>query len=89
MSVEIVKEISFEVFKTILMVSGPVLLISLIVGLLISFLQAITQIQEFTLTFVPKVIAVFLSIFVLLPWLASVLISFTKGIIGKIPLYVR
>ena len=89
MSVEIVKEISFEVFKTILMVSGPVLLISLIVGLLISFLQAITQIQEFTLTFVPKVIAVFLSIFVLLPWLASVLISFTKGIIEKIPLYVR
>ena len=89
MSVEFVKEISFEVFKTILMVSGPVLLISLIVGLLISFFQAITQIQEFTLTFVPKVIAVFLSVFMLLPWLAKVLISFTTGIIEKIPFYIK
>lgn len=89
MSIEFVKEISAEVFKTILMVSGPALLVSLLVGLLISFLQAITQIQEFTLTFVPKIIAVFLSIFVLLPWFAGVLISFTKGIIEKIPLYVK
>ena len=89
MSIEFVKEVSFEVFKTILMVSGPVLFISLIVGLFISFLQAITQIQEFTLTFVPKIIAVFLSIFVLLPWLSRVLISFTTGIIEKIPLYVK
>jgi flagellar biosynthetic protein FliQ len=89
MSVEFVKDISYEAFKTILMVSGPVLFISLLVGLLISFLQAITQIQEFTLTFVPKVIAVFLSIFLLLPWFARVLISFTIDIIEKIPLYVR
>jgi flagellar biosynthetic protein FliQ len=89
MSVELVKEISAEVFRTILMISGPILLISLLVGLLISFLQAITQIQEFTLTFVPKVIAVFLSIFLLLPWLARILIAFTTGIIEKIPLCVK
>jgi flagellar biosynthetic protein FliQ len=89
MSIEFVKDISAEVFRTILIVSGPILLISLLIGLLISFLQAITQIQEFTLTFVPKVIAVFLSIFLLLPWLARVLIAFTTGIIEKIPFYVK
>jgi len=89
MSIEFVKDISAEVFRTILIISGPILLISLLIGLLISFLQAVTQIQEFTLTFVPKVIAVFLSIFLLLPWLASVLIAFTTGIIEKIPFYIK
>ncbi|MDA8083606.1 MAG: flagellar biosynthesis protein FliQ [Nitrospiraceae bacterium] len=89
MTVELVKEISGEVFKTILMASGPALAVSLLVGLLISFFQAITQIQEFTLTFVPKIVAVFACLFLLLPWMAQVLISFTVNIIEKIPVYVR
>lgn len=89
MTVDLVKEISGEVFKTILMTSGPVLIVSLLVGLIISFFQAITQIQEFTLTFVPKILAVFLCIFIFLPWMAKVMITFTLNIIEKIPVFVR
>lgn len=89
MTIEIVKEISGEVFKTIILASGPVLIVSLLVGLIISFFQAITQIQEFTLTFVPKILAVFFCIFVSLPWMARVLVKFTVTIIEKIPEYVR
>ncbi|MBA4374213.1 MAG: flagellar biosynthetic protein FliQ [Thermodesulfovibrio sp.] len=89
MTVELVKEISGEVFKTILTASGPALAVSLLVGLLISFFQAITQIQEFTLTFVPKIVAVFICLFVLLPWMARILITFTVNLIEKIPVYVR
>jgi len=89
MTIELVKEISGGVFKTILMASGPALGVSLLVGLLISFFQAITQIQEFTLTFVPKIVAVFLCLFLLLPWMAQILINFTVNIIENIPVYVR
>lgn len=89
MTVELVKELSGEVFKTILLASGPALGVSLLVGLLISFFQAITQIQEFTLTFVPKIVAVFLCIFICLPWMVRVLVTFTTHLIEQIPVYVR
>jgi flagellar biosynthesis protein FliQ len=88
-TIDLVKDLSGEVFKTILLASGPPLIVSLVVGLIVSFFQAITQIQEFTLTFVPKIIAVFLSIFLLLPWMAQVLITFTTNIFEKIPVYVK
>lgn len=89
MTVEIVKDISGEALKTILYVAGPALLVSLVVGLVISFFQAITQIQEFTLTFVPKIIAVFLCFFFFLPWTVRVMVGFTRNIIEKIPEYVK
>lgn len=89
MTVDVIKEISAEVFKTILFVSGPVLLVSMLVGLAISLFQAVTQIQEFTLTFVPKIIAVFVSLFILFPWIARVLMTFTTKIIENIPLYIK
>jgi flagellar biosynthetic protein FliQ len=89
MTLELVKDISAEVFKTVLLVSGPALLVSLITGLVVSLFQAVTQIQEFTLTFVPKIIAVFLCLFIFLPWIAKVLISFTINLFDNIPLYMR
>ena len=89
MTIEMVREIAGEAFKTILLASGPVLIVSLAVGLLISLFQALTQIQEFTLTFVPKTVAVFLCVFLLLPWMARVLITFTVNLIEKIPEYVK
>lgn len=89
MSPELVKDIGTEALKTTLIVSAPVLIVSLIVGVVVSFIQAITQIQEFTLTFVPKIIAVFLCLFIFLPWLSSMLVNFTHQIIQNIPLYVR
>jgi len=89
MTVDMVKEISGEVFKTVLIVSSPVLLVSLVVGLVISLFQAVTQIQEFTLTFVPKIIAVFITLFLLFPWIARTLMTFTTDLIGKIPMYIK
>lgn len=89
MTVDMVKELSVEVFRTILLASGPVLLVSLVVGLLVSLFQAITQIQEFTLTFVPKIIAVFVCLFIFFPWIARLLMTFTTNIIEKIPVYIK
>ncbi|MCX7792870.1 MAG: flagellar biosynthesis protein FliQ [Thermodesulfovibrionales bacterium] len=89
MTVELVRDIAGEVLKTLLMVSGPVLMVSLIVGLLVSLFQAVTQIQEFTLVFVPKIVAVFICIFLLIPWMARILISFTVSLMDKIPLMVK
>lgn len=89
MTVEFIKDLASEVFKTVLLASGPVLLVSLVVGLVISFFQAVTQLQEFTLTFVPKVIAVFVCLLFFLPWIANVLIDFTTRLINNIPIYIR
>lgn len=89
MTVDLAKEISAEVLKTILLASGPILMVSLLVGLIISIFQAVTQIQEFTLTFVPKIIAVFICLFVFFPWISSTLITFTMNIMQKIPEYIK
>jgi flagellar biosynthetic protein FliQ len=89
MTIDVVKELSGEVFKTVLIVSGPVLLVSLVVGLVISLFQAVTQIQEFTLTFVPKIIAVFVTLFLFFPWIARILMTYTTDLFTKIPVYIR
>lgn len=89
MNIDIVREISMEVFKTMIYLSLPVLSVSLIVGLLVSLFQAVTQIQEFTLTFVPKMIAVFITIFFLAPWMGKVIITFTINLIDKLPQLVK
>jgi flagellar biosynthesis protein FliQ len=89
MTVDMVKEISGEVFKTVLIVSAPMLVVSLVVGLVISLFQAVTQIQEFTLTFVPKIIAVFFTLFLLFPWIARTLMTYTTELLSKIPVYIK
>ncbi len=89
MTVDLVKEISGEVFKTVLLVSAPVLMVSLVVGLVISLFQAVTQIQEFTLTFVPKILAVFITFFILFPRIARVLMTYTTDLYTKIPVYIK
>jgi flagellar biosynthetic protein FliQ len=89
MTIEMVKGISADVFTTMMLMAGPALLVGLVVGLLIGFFQAITQIQEFTLTFVPKMIAVFTCLFLLMPWLSEKMVTFTRNIIENIPSYIR
>ena len=89
MNVDVVRTLSADVFKTVLIVSSPVLLVSLAVGLVISLIQAVTQIQEFTLTFVPKIIAVFLTLFLFFPWIERVLVAYTTDLITKIPVYIK
>jgi flagellar biosynthetic protein FliQ len=88
-SPDFVREIMGDAIRTFLMAAGPILLVSMVVGFFISLLQAVTQVQDFTLTFVPKILAVFLCMLVFLPWMASVLVAFTARVIENIPMYVR
>jgi flagellar biosynthetic protein FliQ len=89
MTTELVSTISGEMFKTVLYVAGPPLLIGLVVGLLVGLFQTVTQVQEFTLTFVPKMLAVFALLFFMMPWLTGKLVEFTTNLITNIPIYVK
>jgi flagellar biosynthetic protein FliQ len=79
-----VLQISQGALWTILKISLPLLLTALIVGLVISFIQALTQIQEMTLSFIPKIIALFLVMVLLFPFLGGVLNTFTMETFDKI-----
>jgi flagellar biosynthetic protein FliQ len=85
MTVETVTEIGRQAIETAMLVSAPILGLSLVVGLLVSTFQAMTQINEATLTFVPKVLAVFAATLLFLPWMMGVLIAFMTHIITSIP----
>lgn len=74
---------------TVIYVAAPMLGLSLIVGLAISIFQATTQIQEQTLTFIPKILAVLLGIAVFGSWMLKVLMEFTQGIYLNINQYIR
>ncbi|MGH7033610.1 MAG: flagellar biosynthesis protein FliQ [Stellaceae bacterium] len=63
---------------------APAMILGLIVGLLISFFQALTQIQEMTLTFVPKMLVILLSLLLFLPFMLQTLISFTQGLMERV-----
>jgi flagellar biosynthetic protein FliQ len=67
----------------------PILLVSLIVGVLVSLFQAVTQIQEMTLTFVPKVLAITAVLVLLGPWMLSLIVSFTAGLFASVPGYLH
>lgn len=78
-----------DAVTSVLTVSGPILLVSLAIGLLISIFQATTQIQEQTLTFVPKIIAVFVSLIIFGPWMLHLLTGLAKRMFDAIPYMVR
>lgn len=78
-----------EAFYTLLLISAPTLIVSLIVGLIISIFQAATSIQEATLTFVPKMIVMAVVLVLTLPWVLDVLISFTTNLFSQIPTIAR
>lgn len=73
-----------NVFIMILLLSTPVLVISMIVGLVISVFQAVTQIQESTLTFVPKIIAGIITLIVLMPWMLNIFVEKTNELFNYI-----
>lgn len=76
--------ISRDAVWVLLKISLPIMLIALVVGLLISLFQALTQIQEMTLSFVPKIIAIFVSIIVFLPFIFDTLNTFAQQLKDKI-----
>ncbi len=73
----------------ILVLSAPAVVVALVVGLMISLVQATTQIQEQSLTFVPKLVGVFVTLALTGPWLMTQMISFTQSLLSGFPTYIR
>ena len=85
MTPEMVVTIGREALTAVLMVSAPLLLVALVVGLVISIFQAVTQINEMTLTFVPKILGVALALLIFLPWMINLLTDFARHMFELIP----
>ena len=85
MSYEFVIGVGRQALETMLMVSLPILMVSLTVGLLISIFQSVTQIQEMTITFVPKVVFTFVALLLCGPWMLGKLTDLLREIILSIP----
>jgi flagellar biosynthesis protein FliQ len=85
MDLQFIITLGRQAMYTTLMVSAPMLILSLVVGLAISILQAITQIHEMTLTFIPKIIAVAVALVIFLPWIINTLVNYTQQLFAMIP----
>lgn len=77
-------DIGRDAIFVLLKVGAPILLVALVVGLAISLFQALTQIQEMTLSFVPKILAIFLALIVLMPWMVTTLTDFNERLMEEI-----
>lgn len=71
--------------QTMLMVAGPLLLVALVIGLVVSIFQAATQINESTLSFIPKLVGIFLAIVIAGPWMLTVLLDFMRRTLTGVP----
>lgn len=89
MTPEIVTELGRQALETTFLVSAPILGLSLVVGLAVSAFQAMTQLNDATLTFVPKALTVFGALLLFLPWMLNVLTTFMSNLLITIPNYVR
>ncbi|HNS54131.1 MAG TPA: flagellar biosynthesis protein FliQ [Syntrophales bacterium] len=89
MTTDLIMGIAAETMKVTLLVSAPILLVGLIVGIVISVFQAVTQVHEMTLTFVPKIIAVMVALLVAAPWMLDMLVNFTHNLFSNIPNYIK
>lgn len=87
MTIDAVADITNEALYLIIKVSLPVLLVSLVVGLLISIFQTVTSIQEQTLTFVPKIVCVFLALMLFGPWMMQEMVDYTAELWYTFSLY--
>jgi len=89
MTPEFVISLASEAIKMVLMLSLPLLGVGLIVGLFVAVMQATTQIQEMTLSFVPKIVAVLLALLAASPWMLNKITLFTSRLITSIPGVIR
>lgn len=89
MPTDIYVRLARDIFVATLKLGGPILAVALAVGVAISILQAVTQIQEMTLTFVPKVVAIGLTVLVCGSWMLRSLASFAESLFRRIPDYVQ
>lgn len=88
MSSEFVISLAEKAVYTTLIICGPLLLIALVIGLVVSIFQATTQIQEQTLAFIPKIVAVLLGLIFFGPWMLSTLVSYAHDIFGNLNRFV-
>lgn len=89
MSSEFIIGLAGQAVFTVLKVSAPMLILGLVVGLIVSIFQATTQIQEQTLAFVPKIVAVLVALLLFGPWILTTLVDFTFNIFNNLASYIR
>ena len=89
MTPEYVTGFFLEAIKTAIILAAPILLAGLIVGILISVIQAATSINEMTMTFIPKMLAVAIALLIFFPWMLQVMIEYTQNLITNLPLAIR
>lgn len=89
MTPEAAIDVISALLKTILTVAMPLLLASMVIGLVVSLVQTVTSLHEQTLTFVPKALGVLGVLLVLLPWLARTVLDYTEGVINQLPALAR
>lgn len=89
MNEEMVISLAAEAIKTTVLVSGPLLGAAMVVGILVSILQAVTQINESTLTFIPKMVAIIIVLSVMAPWMLETLQHYASNILGNAGEWVR
>lgn len=89
MEQSVVMDVAQRAITVALMISAPILGLGLLVGLLISIIQATTQIQEPTLSFIPKLITIFLTLIIFGPWMGSMITEFTIQLYENIYKYIR
>jgi len=88
MTPESIMTLGRHAIEVMLMISAPLLLAALGIGLIVSIFQAATQINETTLTFIPKLIGIFIVLAVAGPWMLTVLLDYMREMFGNIPMYV-
>ena len=79
-----VMEVSREAIMVALKVGAPILVLALVVGLIIALFQALTQIQELTLTFVPKILVMFVALMALMPFMLATMVTFGQSLMDRI-----
>lgn len=85
MSSDVVIQIGQEALLMVMLISAPMLGLGLLVGILVSIFQATTQIQEQTLAFIPKIIAVFVAILVFGPWMLRLMVDYVRNLLMNLP----
>ncbi|MYN01869.1 flagellar biosynthesis protein FliQ [Pseudoduganella sp. DS3] len=88
MNPETVMTMGRQAMEVTLMVSAPLLLVALVIGLIVSIFQAATQINEATLSFIPKLVGVFVALVVAGPWMLSVMLDYMRQVLTGIPTFV-
>jgi flagellar biosynthesis protein FliQ len=84
MNQDMILKLAKDTLQVTLMISGPMLVVSLVVGIVVSIAQVVTSIQDMTLSFVPRIIAVFVAFLITFPWIMNIMLAFTAQLYGHL-----